>query len=141
MGLLPLIGMGFHKVVQADKPQDVPRYWKGRITHASQLRRGMVVTLHYPQTRAGCPPHSRCFVMEGAVVSEVFGDRVYTVRATGVPGCHKHHNTGWFFSDKQIISDEVPTLREGACNWIEVTGQVSEEEVQAMLSDDCLHVR
>ena len=109
-----------------------------RITNADQLRRGMVLTIHYPQTHPGAGVNVKPFDWEGCVVTEVEKEHFVVVYKTKVPGCPKYQTDRYHFRDCQIISKAVPTLRETACNWAESTGEKTEEEVQQMLSDDCI---
>lgn len=110
-----------------------------RIVNANQLHRGMVLTLHHPQThRLAIEKKLKPYDEEGHVVTDVQGNYFRAVRVTNVRGCQKHHDVLHFFEDNQIISEAVQARRKNACNWAEHTGEKTEEEVQQMLSDDCL---
>lgn len=102
-----------------------------RITNANQLRRGMVLTLW-------CLSHPN---IEGIVVTEVLSDGFRAARLTAnTPGCRRHHDSPYHFLDHQIISTATPSIANYAIWWAESTGEKTEEEVQQMLADDCLHV-
>jgi hypothetical protein len=99
-----------------------------RITNSDQLHRGMVLTLcslSHPNT-------------EGHVVTEVLNDGFRAVRLTNATGRSKHHDSLYHFLDYQIISVEILSVADYAIWWAESTGEKTEEEVQAMLDDDCL---
>lgn len=101
-----------------------------RITNSNQLHRGMVVTLCsllHPNT-------------EGHVVTEVLSNKFRAVRLTNTPGCSKHYDSSYHFLDHQIISAITPSVARYAIWWAESTGEKTEEEVQEMLSDDCLMI-
>jgi len=106
-----------------------------RIEHASSLRRGLVLTLHHPQTHPNAPRGSKPFEVHGAVVVAVLADRFVAVVQTDCVACSKYHERDYYFGDFQIRSETVPEVREDACNWVELTGSVDEEEVKRMLSD------
>lgn len=99
-----------------------------RITHADQLKRGQVVTLHNRLPSQ---------VQQNGVVTTVEGNQFRVVAATNGPAATKHYEDYMLFTDFQIISPDVPTVQSWAVCWVELTGEVPENEVRRMLDDDC----